>query len=220
MISGVNRPRNIRLRDIWRVSQKRPLFQRLFMSVRFVTVPWNEIFNYIPDKTNALDYGCGHGIAELIAGHMNPEIKIDAYDHDTQKIESNKKASISRMIKFTDDDSDLQKKYELIMVNDVLYSQEQSKVEETILHLYNRMNLGSRLVIKECVSGLGFKSFVTKAQELLAVFVFKFTKGNRVAMRSAKEYREIFKNAGLRVLMERQIDQGYIHSHYLFICEK
>jgi 2-polyprenyl-3-methyl-5-hydroxy-6-metoxy-1,4-benzoquinol methylase len=198
-------------------------FTKLFIIVRSIVCPWQEILDQVPDNGSVLDIGCGHGLFLHLAKDRYPGLECAGYDHDSTKIDvamqSSPKGEIKFMLDTQIDDLDT-KRFDCVTIIDVLYSVPLEKWPDIFAVAIKYLKPDGKIIMKETVNSPRWKYFICLIQEFLAIKILKYTKGHTPLLESVGFYLEQFKSNGLTTREHKRVDKGYLWPHYLFICEK
>jgi 2-polyprenyl-3-methyl-5-hydroxy-6-metoxy-1,4-benzoquinol methylase len=151
----------------------------------------------------------------------NPNQVLKGIDVSHQKIEQARRVTSSNISFEVRDIRELKpESFDSISVVDVLVLLSSSQKLDFLRACYSVLFPGGILVVKETSDVPRWKAAITLLQEILAVNVFKITKGQTIAIRSAKEIARDIVQAGFTPPMIRRIDRGYLYPHTLFISRK
>ena len=87
-------------------------------------------------------------------------------------------------------------------------------------HCTRALRKGGLLIIKETTNRPRWKSWFTYIEEVLAIRVFKMTKGASPHLESRDTYRSYIEMSGARVYHVQRLDSSRSHPHCLFLARK
>lgn len=212
--------KQVKLHDYFREYTCR---QRLFIRVRYISVPWKRLIQSSDSPQIMLDYGCGHGLFSALMKIRNPSCSIVAYDHDEKK--SQLASVITKLwsevrVLSADDNPFRHEYYDFVAVNDVLYCMTNEAQHVLLKNIAESLKPGGVLLLKETVNRPRFKAFLCRIQEFFALKVFGYTKGDYLPLRSADHYHDLIKSAGLEVVKASPLGRFYPWPHYFFLGKK
>ena len=183
--------------------------------------PWDDILASIRGRESLLDIGCGHGLLLHLASKENPGMVLTGTDHDQNKIRIAKMSAEGDMTFINEEESDYlkDKSYDAITLIDVLYSIPPEKWASILLMVRKHLKPGGRLIIKETVTSPRWKYYICLLQEIVAIKILKYTKGDSPNLPPSEFYIKQLKENDFKIIEERRVDYYYIWPHHLFIAE-
>ncbi len=205
-----------------------PLKERIFIFMRFISAPFVEIENLIPQKANILDIGCGHGLLELVLKNKNNQRLITGIDPDKNKIKFAKKLEQSLNLKnlnfYNCSVFDVKEinKFDYVIIFDVDYLLENEEKTKFLKKIRKLLNKNGILVIKTVIKKKSIGYYLSYLQELFTVYLFKktFTGSSQFHFLTIEEYKRILKNNNYKVIKDGKLKTKFYHPHYYFIAKK
>ena len=177
---------------------------------------------YIKDPRSILDLGCGTGNLTIKLQERFPNSKIESVDNSEEmlditesKIKGKPNVTTKQFDISNKNDWDSLGKYDLIIINNVLYTQDRKDL--VLKEISEHLSAGGRVVISDPVPKEDYKymkiigrQFVSlrKTTEimLIAPSLLKIYRINREIDKKyerlgASEYKELFRETGLEVVM-------------------
>jgi 2-polyprenyl-3-methyl-5-hydroxy-6-metoxy-1,4-benzoquinol methylase len=212
--------KQVKLRDYFHEYSCR---QRLFIRMRYFSVPWKKLLQYTGSMRIMLDYGCGHGLFTALVKIQNPSCSIVAYDHDEKKFHL-----ASLMMKIwndvsvpTPDESPFRRAYyDMVALNDVLYCMTDDQQQYLLRRIQESLKPGGILLLKETVNRPRLKALFCRIQEFFALKVFSYTKGDYLPLKSATHYASLLEKAGFEIMEASPVGRLYPWPHYFFLGKK
>lgn len=205
---------------IWKVyAPSIPL--RLFVSIRYLVVPWRRILGALPSFHALLDFGCGHGLFLNLVAAERTDALLRGVEHDEQKLEQVKRCSIPTNIRITsveDLAGDPQARFDCATIMDVLYCVPRERWVDVFAMIRARLNPGGVLIVKDTIDAPKWKVWITSLQELVALRLLKYTKGEPAHLDSVQDFISEIEKAGFKVTEHYAIDRFYVWPHYIFIA--
>jgi len=209
------------LKYIFKTYKKLNNKDKIFISLRYITCPWNKLINLVNEEKKILDIGCGHGLfLNLIKKKFNNMICV-GQDHDSIKIQLAKLSSTE--IKFLTGDEEINESaeyFDYVSLIDVLYSVPLDKWDSILTLAYRNLKPGGTLILKETVNKPLLKYYFCSTQEIIAIKILHYTKGEFPHLMPIEYYLEKLKCNNFKVSKHYSISKKYIWPHYLFIANK
>jgi len=193
---------------------------RLHMSFRIKTVPWEQILNNFPRGNNIIDIGCGHGILiNLLAMRDCGYKRMIGIDLAADKIRVAKSTANEQISFHSSDIFDLKENAEVYSIFDVLYLMPNDLQEKLLKHIYNILPKNGYLVLKEVDKKPKWKFLINIIQESISVKFLHLTLGEKFYFKSESDFKELLEKIGFNTTA-KHINKGYLHPHILYICQK
>jgi len=130
------------------------------------------IFNeFIPNKANITDIGCGYGFMPYMLTFLSENRKITAIDYDEEKIElANHCFSKNERVEFICADAtsiDFQES-DIFIISDMLHYIPDDEQEKLIMKCINKLNPGGKIIIRDADSGLKKRHLMTRYTEFFS----------------------------------------------------
>lgn len=209
------------LKYILKIYTKLKLSQRIFICIRFITCPWHKLLPIITGKSSILDIGCGHGLFLNLIRKKFSDVHCVGFDHDLNKINQAKLSSEEIKFLTIDDVEKLEKSsFDFVSIIDVLYSVPVDDWDKVIKTAYNSLKPGGKLILKETVNKPVLKYYFCLMQEILAIKILRYTKGESPNLLPIDFYiQKLIKN-NFTIVDHYDVSKYYLWPHYLFITEK
>ncbi len=171
-----------------------PLF--IYKIIRRLTAPIEIIVELIPNNSDILDIGCGHGIIAEDLLKTKKNIKYTGVDIKESRIKNLQKRfpffnfipeNAMNVVKHFANNNE---RFDCIVISDLLYLFEDSSVESFIKDAYEILKDGGLIIIKD-VDRKRLNHLVY-IQEYISVKIFKITPSERIFFKSTEFYSEIF----------------------------
>jgi putative flippase GtrA/SAM-dependent methyltransferase len=144
-----------------------------YVALRYLTCPLDKVVSELPSSGKALEIGCGSGINLAVARIMHPNLELSATEIDPRKV------SLAKKLKFRwnliDDSGITSKKWDAVLIVDVLYLLGASNAESLIDRCIDTLSTGGKLVIKEMSRDPMWKWQWNRLQETISVKLTKMT---------------------------------------------
>ena len=191
--------------------------QRIYLYIRYRTAPLELFSSLIPQSAKRiLEIGAGSGINLVVAGLNSPNRILSAYEPDKTKIKFlesiDREVSLVQSLK-------TEKRYDSIMIVDVLYLLPKEEREALVLNALSLLNKGGILVIKEMSNKPRYKVLWNDIQEYISIHITKMTysKGS-FQVWSVEDIAQFAKSKGYTAHTTR-IDLHYLHPHAVVVIE-
>lgn len=195
--------------------------QKVFISIRYITCPWNKILPLINDNSSILDIGCGHGLFLNLIKKQTKNVHCVGYDHDSVKMDQAKLSSNSIEFLTLDEIDKIPKhSFDFVSIIDVLYSVPINDWDSVINEAYEFLKPNGTLIVKETVNKPKLKYWFCLMQEILAIKILRYTKGEFPNLVSVGYYLEKLNVREFTNINHYSISKYYLWPHYIFIAKK
>ena len=193
---------------------------KLHIFLRLQSCPFHRLLPYLPPSGRVLDFGCGHGhFTAMMASESN--VDILAVEHDEAKIKVAERclSSLGPRVQFRlgGDLPEGAGAFDAVTLIDVLYLFPLERWKPFLVRCRQTLNRGGVLLLKEMEHRPRWKFLKMRLQEVLAVKLFGWTKGENTCYPSRSEISAILEDAGFRFEREH-LHSGYSSPHILYIC--
>jgi len=214
-------PRQI-IKDIYRLYQRAGVLTQAYIKIKLKISPILKLEAYLPREGKILDLGCGIGLFSNIISLTSAARFVEGIDIDSGKIRCanatvSNRGNILFSIKQIQDISGSD--YDAIVISDTLYLIPYAQQERILKNCFGKLKNEGLLLIKEIDRQPLWKFMINLFQELLAVRVFRFTRGDKFFFRSSAEYRELLSAIGFKIEVV-PLDRGFAYPHVAYICSK
>lgn len=186
--------------------------------------PYEYVEQFVPEKGNIIDLGCGWGIFSNLLAIKCKERNVLGIDLDESKIKWARK-TIGQRKNIDFQRQDLKSldmpQINAIILYDVMHHLEESVQLAIFKQCYEKLMDGGRLILKENDIVPKWKLFVSYFVEMLATN-FSITLTQKIIFRSRDEWRKLLEENGFEIVHEEHINtmHGFFVPHSLFVCEK
>ena len=208
---------------VWKAYGRSGLRARLRVVIRYLVCPYSSFVEHFPSSGDILDAGCGDGVLALMLSlkGKGSSLRYVGIDHAESKIQVAKSVQISNADFLVQDVADIpSESYDCVSLIDVLYCIPLVHWPNFLGHCTRALRKGGLLIIKETTDRPRWKSWFTYIEEVLAIRVFKMTKGASPHLESLDTYRSYMEMSGARVYHVQRLDSWRPHPHCLFLARK
>jgi 2-polyprenyl-3-methyl-5-hydroxy-6-metoxy-1,4-benzoquinol methylase len=209
------------LKFIFKTYKNLKLLQKTFICIRYVTCPWHKLLVLVNDKTSILDIGCGHGLFLHLIRKRFTDVNCVGFDHDSNKMELANSSTDVINFYSVDQIGEIEKSvFDYVSIIDVLYSVPINDWDKVITMAYEYLKPGGILIIKETVNKPFLKYCFCLMQEIIAIKILRYTKGEFPNLLPIDFYINKLVKNNLVILNHYSIAKHYLWPHYLFIARK
>jgi 2-polyprenyl-3-methyl-5-hydroxy-6-metoxy-1,4-benzoquinol methylase len=198
----------------------------LHVSIRFITAPLEKIIDFIPKEAAAvLDFGCGHGLFEVLLMRRRNNLRVIGSDIDSAKIETARKLNLSDAVEFKTAVEVLPtERFDAVLMLDVIYLLPFEKQIELFRHMYSVLTPNGRLILKTQNPSRKIKYLIDFLQETISVKLLKITDTTEKTGRfnfifPVHELLLHLQSAGFKTHFV-DVSRGFLHPHCLVIADK
>ena len=213
----------LRPSSIWWAYRRCSVWTRLHAVMRYLACPYEALARFVPEEGAVLDVGCGHGLLALVLEAHDPHglRRYVGIDHAAGKIAAARTLPVASAAFLESEVKSIpSERYDGVTLVDVLYTIPLAEWPALLADCRRILRPGGVLVVKEAVTTPRWKYWLTYVEEVLAVCVFKLTKGSLPHFESVETYRRSFESVGLHVVNVTRLDAWRPHAHCLFVAEK
>lgn len=196
----------------------------LFESIRKLTIPFNQIIKYVPDRGKILDVGCGHGIFSRMIAQDYPRTKVLGIDPSNYKIEiaKSKSKNIPNLNHKRSYLKDIQGKFDCIVITDVLYLMLVKEKITTLKACYKLLKKDGLLIICELDNKPNLMFLMSYLEEIVMVKIVKYTYSDsrRVSFLDTKSHLKILKEAGFKIISHKNIKPVLPYNRIVYIAKR
>jgi 2-polyprenyl-3-methyl-5-hydroxy-6-metoxy-1,4-benzoquinol methylase len=196
------------------------LLNRLHVLGRWRSCPFPALESRVPRAGDVLDIGCGFGLFSTYLALSSSERRVHGVDIDERKITLARRAA-ARLdatrgtVAFEVAGPDLPDgPFDAITIVDVLYLLGPEAGGDLLDRAAKRLAPGGVLLAKEIDRHPAWKYRLSRAQEVAATRVFRFTAGDEISFAPPEVYADRLRAAGLEVTCV-PLDRGSLHPHHL-----
>src|SRR3989344_60115 len=182
---------------------KLSLFHKLFISIRYLIVPWNKVVNSVGVSGKVLDIGSGHFLFPNLLCGKRPDINCYGYEPDGDKIRlitDNLKVDRVHVVSKEHLQNLPDNIFDYITIVDVLYCVEPDKWSDILDLAHRLLKPTGQLIVKETDNKPWRKYAWCLFQEYLAIKVLRFTQGSTPHFFAADYYVSKFKKNGFEIV--------------------
>lgn len=194
---------------------------RLYVRLRLILFPFENIDKYIPKKGKMIDVGCGHGIYSLLLANKEKTRNILGYELNPRRVkEANKAAKGIKNIKFyvrdLTKDTALQN-CDCIYMIDLLHHIPFNTQKDLLVECYNKLKKGGLLVIKDISDKPKWKYYYNILHDKI------MTLNEKLYFKKTKDQKNLLKNIGFKIIEgPKLLKTGKLNPfpHYVIVCKK
>ena len=201
-----------------------PWQKRLYVVLRFLTCPFQEIAEFVPDSGTVLDLGSGMGIFSFYLSKKYPGLSIKSFDYNQSRIavctEIALKNSISNLSFSAGNivSQDFSDSADCILLNDVFYQSSLADKKKIIEKCLEKLNSNGYLIIKEVAKKPLIKYWFCYFQEVFVAKVLGLNQG-LVNILSVSEMLDLLGQYKVSVSVTL-LDRGYFYPHIVYSIKK
>ena len=178
-----------------------------------------EISQYFPLSGNVLDIGCGFGLFSLYYAKKFPQLHVSGIDINAKRITIAQRASQKlhlNNINYTIGDVTsfaCEQSLDCVYMLDIIHHIPRTAVKPLVETIYNRLQKGSRLIIKDVETKPAWKLWFTYALDKLLDLKAE------VHYWDQRELKHLLTDVGFQVYRHSMLDV-LPYPHIIYICEK
>jgi len=180
-----------------------------------------EIGQYMPDEGVVLDIGSGIGMFAMYFAHQHPRLTIRGFDLNEARVALSQRAAARLKLENVHFKSGRAEDYraesgtgcQAIYILDVMHHMPPETVPGLIEALFETLEPGGRLIVKEVDTKPTYKRLFTHALDLM------MDRKHPPHYRSNEEMRALLASAGFKVYQHAMIDI-LPYPHVIYVCEK
>lgn len=204
------------------------LSSKVFIWLRLLSCPFDELITLLPKAGKLLDFGCGYGILTLLLEKRGFDGKIVGIDLDQERIATARKATKAyKNITFVNDTLDslkIHQRFSTITIIDVLYLLPNSEKLKVLKKAHVLLSTGGKLLIKINDRDTSLPYFLTWLQEKMTVQLLKktATRYSDLYFESPVELSRWLNECGFKIekIVKLQTPFPFFHPHHLVIAVK
>lgn len=197
-----------------RTYRRLPASARLHILVRFLTCPFLRVLPHIPaDARTLLEVGAGHGIFSRLAAARG--LRAYAVEPDTRKL-----ARVEGVRSIAGFDTCVRGSFDAVAIMDVLYAIPIAAWDDLLARLFERLEPGGTLLIKEMDPSSRLKHRWNRAQEAISMRLLGITMAETFNYEPVDAFAARLRAHGFREVTVRRVDSGYPHAHVLFVAKR
>lgn len=181
--------------------KKNNFLTRLYVDIRLLLTPFEEVSEYLPKKGVIYDLGCGFGIFSNILAISSTKRKVIGIDLSSKRINAARETVRKRKnIKFIDDNlkNICLEKCGSIIIYDVLHHMNYRAQEELLEECFNKLDENGLLVIKDNNTTPVWKFFWNYIHEIITM-VLLITRGDKLSFRTKNGFINLLFKKGFIV---------------------
>lgn len=178
-----------------------PLGTRLFLYLRWVWTPYDEMAGLLPVRGRILDGGCGHGLLSLSLALGSPARRVEGLDHSRERIAIARRAGRGiGNLRFAKGDFRRPPGgvFDGIALIDVLHYLPHDRQERLLRDLMRRLRPGGVFLFRDVDRRPGFSSLWNRLHEGVMTGL-GFTKAGGLHFRSRSQWTDLARRTGFRV---------------------
>lgn len=131
--------------------RKLGFFNYLYFIIRWQLVDFNKIEKLVSKKGNILDFGCGRGILSSFLALNSEDRQVTGIDINQHTIRQAKIVSqdINNITFSTQKIEEIEKKFDVIIMSDVLHHLSRDKHKQIIFKLKDKLTENGKLIIQD-----------------------------------------------------------------------
>ena len=192
------------------------IVSKIYIRLKYLLTPFEDIDSAVPLKANILDIGCGNGQYSIFLGLKSKVRKVSGIDNDKKRIRlacSITKRNSNISFSYTDLNKEYNlKRYDTYLINDVLHHIPDKSKIKLLEKIYNNMRNDNLLIIKDMHKENKIKYVLNYINDKI------MTKNQKLYFLSTKELTEILENIGFKVKVKKI--RGYPFPHIMCFCRR
>jgi len=192
-----------------------PLFARIFIQLRLIILPLEEIEPSVPSGAIA-DIGCGYGILAYYLAHTNKERTVTGFERNIALVSRADKIALScGLVRFVQDDAEsiVLGKYDGIVLCDILHHLSPQGQEYLVRTAGKALNPRGRIIIKE----------IEKERNIFYYWNLFHDRVMRLSgptfHRTAEEWVAMVERQAMR-LIEKRHCRYFLYHHIIIVAER
>lgn len=204
-----------------------PYRERIFICLRYLSNPFDEIIEIAEHSSNILDIGCGHGLLEFLLEKKDFKGKVTGIDPDKNKIVFAKKLFRNKenfLFKSCSlEQLSTEQKFDCVTLIDVDYLLNKDAKIKILKNISNLLKKSGQLIIKTVVKTKSLGFYLGYIQEIITVLLFRktFSKEKNFYFMNKFEYENLLTKSGFQIMVSKNISKPlHYHPHHLFVVKK
>lgn len=198
---------------------------KIFLALRWFSAPFADAETEVQKNGLILDIGCGHGLFDALLVYKNKDRKVIGIDPDTGKIsiakQLEKKLPHLHFQNGYFHPSDFKQKFDVVVLNDVEYLLSPKEKKSLLIDIKKVLSGNGVILLKTNHNDHSIGFFLCYLQEGLATKLLSFTHaGGGLYFFTLKQYQDLFRECGLKIVEEKEMKTAFFHPHYLFLLKK
>lgn len=199
------------------------LILRLYCRIRLLIIGprfLDVMEQYMPDKGDVLEIGCGFGLSGLYFSGFHPDRIIHGFDLDKKRVETASAVAANlgqANVTFTFGDAadlTLERQFDAAYAIDIIHHLPREAVPEFLKRIYERLQPGGRFIIKDVDNTPAYKRWVSWLTDRVMIGL-----DEPIYYWPVEELKAALRDAGFTVYMHPMPDI-LPYPHVLYLCEK
>jgi hypothetical protein len=188
---------------------------RAHILIRFLTCPFLRILPFIPRHARSLlEVGAGHGVLSRLGAAQGVSFVV-AVEPDVRKI-----AHVDGVRSVIGFDEAIRGTFDVVALADVLYAIPIDDWDALLSRLFERLEPGGTLLIKEQDPSARLKNGWNRIQERISERVLRITMASAFNYETDSEFAARLARHGFDDISAHRIDAWYPHPHLLYVARK
>ncbi len=188
---------------------------KMYTLLRLQLAPMIKMIEYVPEKGDILDLGCGNGIMANIISLGAPERKVFGVDLSAARIEAaNRISRDNPNLEFVAGDVNTVpfERFEIVTLIDLLHHLPYDEQGKLLGKIYDKLDEDDVLIIKDLEKAPYWKYIFHYIQDTLSY-------RDKLYFSSAEEMNKLLSEIGFTIETV-SLASGYPHPHVLYRCKK